>query len=110
LLNTRIVTSFLGRFGVGSVTVLLVVDIAHIPLRDILGRLLCGGGCFGWRSRGTVRYLVRSADYAGACFGEYIRALRAAGDARPGPSEVLESWRAKDPYGLLSSSSHILLV
>jgi hypothetical protein len=34
--------------------------------------------------------------------------LRAAGEARPGMSEALESWRAKEPYGLLSSSSHIV--
>lgn len=38
-----------------------------------------------------------------------FEALQAAGDARPVTSEVLESWRAKDPYGLLSSSSHIAL-
>lgn len=31
------------------------------------------------------------------------------GEARPGVSEAVESWRAKDPYGLLSSSSHITL-
>lgn len=34
--------------------------------------------------------------------------LRAAGEAKPGPSEVCESCRANDPYGLLSSSSHML--
>lgn len=34
--------------------------------------------------------------------------VRPAGEPRPGTSEELESWRAKDPYGLLSSSSHMV--
>jgi hypothetical protein len=35
--------------------------------------------------------------------------LRGAGEARPATSEALESWRANEPYGLLSSSSHMAL-
>lgn len=35
--------------------------------------------------------------------------LRGAGEARPAISEELESWRANEPYGLLSSSSHMAL-
>jgi hypothetical protein len=36
-----------------------------------------------------------------------VHVLRAEGEAKPGTSNELESWRAKEPYGLLSSSSHM---
>lgn len=36
--------------------------------------------------------------------------VHAPGEARPGTWSALESWRAKDPYGLLSSSSHMVQV
>jgi hypothetical protein len=49
--------------------------------------------------------MVSSKLYPG--LGSNIEAIQAAGEARPVTSEVLESWRAKDPYGLLSSSSHM---
>jgi hypothetical protein len=110
LLDARIVSSLLGRSGVGSLAVLVVVDIAQVPLGNVLGRLLCGGRGLGRRSRGSVWHLAGSAYDAGDCFWEDIGALRAVGEARPGPSDVLESWRAKDPYGLLSSSSHMPLI
>ena len=56
---------------------------------------------------GRYGTLLVSAGDAGDYFTQHIEALRAAGEARPGISDVLESWRAKDPYGLLSSSSHM---
>ena len=108
LFHARVITTLLGRLGVCMVLLLfVVVDAIHVPLRDILGRLLCGGRSLRGRSRGTVGDLIMSADSAGDYFRGCVEALRAAGEAKPGMSDVLESWRAKDPYGLLSSSSHI---
>jgi hypothetical protein len=108
LFYARVVPALLRRLWICVVLVLVVVvDVAHVPLRDILGRFLCGGRSLRGRRRGTVRDLVMSADDAGGCYGQEAEALRAAGEARPGLSDVLESWRAKDPYGLLSSSSHM---
>jgi hypothetical protein len=107
LLYPRIVAALLRLLSIRVLVMFLVVDIAHIALGDILGRLLCGGRCLGRRSRGTVRYLIWSAHGAGGYCVQHVEVLRAAGEANPGPSELVESWRAKDPYGLLSSSSHM---
>jgi hypothetical protein len=108
LFDTRVIACLPRRGSILGLIMLIVVHVAHVPVGDILWRLLCGGRCLGRRSRGTIWNLVLSADHAGDCFRRHMEALRAAGDASPpGPSEVLESWRAKDPYGLLSSSSHM---
>ena len=39
--------------------------------------------------------------------GMIREALHEPGDERPGIWSELESWRANEPYGLLSSSSHM---
>lgn len=54
---------------------------------------------------GTAMHLAQSSVLVSAT---YIGALQAVGEANPVTSEVFESWRAKDPYGLLSSSSHMV--
>lgn len=56
---------------------------------------------------GRYGTLLLSVDHAGSYLAKHQEALRAVGEARPGISEAFESWRAKDPYGLLSSSSHM---
>jgi hypothetical protein len=58
LLDARIVASFLWRDRFAALLVLVVVDIAHIPLRDIFRRLLSGGGCLGRRRRGSVWHYI----------------------------------------------------
>ena len=56
LLHTRIVAALFGCNRLAALLVLVVVDIAHVPLRDILGRLLRGGRCLGRRRRRSVGY------------------------------------------------------
>lgn len=69
LFYARIVTTLLRRLGVCMVLLfLVVVDAVHVPLRDILGRLLCGGRSLGGRSRRTIRDLIMLADDAGDYF------------------------------------------
>jgi hypothetical protein len=92
------------------VVVVIVVDVAHVALGHILGRLLCGGRCIGGRCRGSVRDFSFFSLLPLDKEMYVVDVLRAAGEASPGPSEALESWRAKDPYGLLSSSSHMVLL
>lgn len=91
----------------GGVVVLAVVDVAHVPLRDVLGRLVGSRRRLGRRRGGAVRHLASSAHWT--LDGSIIEALQAVGEARPGASDELESWRANDPYGLLSSSSHMAM-
>lgn len=69
LFHARIVPALLRRLWVCVVLVLLVVvDVAHVALRDILGRFLCGRRRLRGRRRGAVRHLVMSASDAGGCF------------------------------------------
>jgi hypothetical protein len=56
LLHTRIVTAFPWCNGFVTLLVFVVVDIAHVALRDVLRRLLRGGGCLGGRRRRSVRH------------------------------------------------------
>jgi hypothetical protein len=109
LLNARVVAALLWSHRLFLVVVVVVVNIAHGPLRDILGRLWCGGRCLGRRRRRSVRNFVRVlANDVFSLVAWSVSILRAAGEAKPGTSDEVESWRANEPYGLLSSSSHIL--
>lgn len=58
LLHARIIASFLGRNRLAALLVLVIVNVAHVTLRDIFRRFLCGGGCLGRRRRGSVRHCV----------------------------------------------------
>lgn len=56
LLYTRIIATLLRCNRLTALLVFVVVDIAHVPLRDILGRLLRGGRCLGRRRCRSIRY------------------------------------------------------
>lgn len=58
LLHARIIAPFLGRDRFAALLVFVVVDVAHVPLRDIFRGLLSGGGCLGRRRRGSVWYCI----------------------------------------------------
>lgn len=57
-LYSGVISTFLLFDDLPSFLLFVVVDIAHVPLGDILGRVLCGGRDFGRRRRGTIRDLT----------------------------------------------------
>ena len=44
LLNSTVVTSLFGRYVFSALGLLVVINIAHVPVGYVLGRLLRGGG------------------------------------------------------------------
>jgi hypothetical protein len=86
LLDARIVAALLPLGRVAAFGVVVVVDVAQVPLRDVLGRFLCGGRGVGGRRRGPVRYLRGLAQHLDTASGGPIAyGLRVRlGQVRPG--------------------------
>ena len=113
LFGAAIVPAFLGSNGLRSYRVLVVVvvvvvtevNVSHVAPGYELWRFLLRRRRSRGRRRGTIRHCLLVTTAVLSLQAYYAQGLQAPGEDRPGS---FESWRAKDPYGLLSSSSHMM--
>lgn len=75
LLHARIVTTLPGCNGLAALLVFVVIDIAHVALRHILGRVLRGGGCLGGWRRWSVGHCSIVSSWSSSSFSIETRGL-----------------------------------